>query len=319
MNKTLILIFAIFVDICFGEYSRFIHPVVFMGSLGGLSDQFINRKTNSNVIKFLVGMITQILEITVWLFLVHSIFIFIGSLEGYLKIILYVFSVYMLKATFSIRGLYEHVKKCYVDDTDELRRSVSKIVSRDTSKLDKAHLYSAAIESLSENISDSITGPLFYYVLFGLPGALIYRIVNTYDALFGYHNERYEWFGKFCARFDDVLNFIPARLTALFILPFDLKSSYKYVRKYGGIKINATYPMSAFAGVLGVGLEKIGFYKFEGRLPEKEDVKRALRLYLKVVILILIVAVITSFLNQSTMFNDYGWWNIAKGFSWRYR
>ncbi|MEN3043219.1 MAG: cobalamin biosynthesis protein, partial [Fervidobacterium sp.] len=157
---------------------------------------------------------------------------------------------------------------------------------------DKPHLYSAAIESLSENISDSITGPLFYYLLFDLYGAIVYRVVNTYDALFGYRTKRYEWFGKFCARFDDLLNIIPSRLTALVIILFNPKRGLEYITRYGGIKINSTYPMSAFSGVLGVGFEKIGYYKFHGKLPDKDDVFRALKLYKKVVIILLSVVIL---------------------------
>jgi adenosylcobinamide-phosphate synthase len=144
---------------------------------------------------------------------------------------------------------------------------------------------------LAENISDSITGPLFYYLLFGLPGAVIYRVVNTYDALFGYRNEKYEWFGKFSARFDDLLNIIPARVTAFVISLFNPVSSWKYILKYGAIKINAMYPMSAFAGVLKLGFEKIGYYKLEGKIPEKEDIKKALNLYKQIVAIILILAI----------------------------
>jgi adenosylcobinamide-phosphate synthase len=132
---------------------------------------------------------------------------------------------------------------------------------------------------------------LFYYLLFGLPGAVIYRVVNTYDALFGYRNEKYEWFGKFSARFDDLLNIIPARVTAFVISLFNPVSSWKYILKYGAIKINAMYPMSAFAGVLKLGFEKIGYYKLEGKIPEKEDIKKALNLYKQIVAIILILAI----------------------------
>lgn len=281
------LIFAVFVDILLGEYPNIIHPVAYMGKIGKLFDKYVNNKGQSKSTRFLSGLCAEMIEISVWCCMLIFLRISLKS-----KIIEYVILTCLLKATFSIRGLYEHVRKCSTDNIAKLRKSVSMIVSRGTEKLDKPHLYSAAIESLSENISDSITAPLFYYILFGLDGALIYRIVNTYDALFGYHSEKYEWFGKFCARLDDALNFIPARITAFLILLFSPKNAWKYIKKYGSIKINATHPMSAFAGVLQIGIEKIGYYRFDGQLPQKEDLKRALILYIKVVSLILIIAVL---------------------------
>ncbi len=289
--KTLMLIFAVIVDITMGEYPSIIHPVVYMGKMGKVFDRFANTNIKNNLLKFISGGFAEVAEIFLWIF---GIFLTFNLLQAVGHLAHYIFLVYLLKSTFSIKGLFDHVKRCYTDNEEELRKSVSMIVSRNTSELDKPHLYSAAIESLAENISDSITGPLFYYVLFGLIGAFIYRIVNTYDALFGYRNERYEWFGKFCARFDDLLNYIPARLTALFILLFNPKGALKYLKKYRKIKINATYPMSAFAGVLSIGLEKMGYYKFDGPLPVKEDVKTALKLYRKVVFIIVVVSIILS-------------------------
>lgn len=285
-GKLLVLIIALVFDIIFGEYPSKLHPVVYMGFFGKVFDRLYASRKN-NAVAFLLGMFSLVVEICFWVFIVfvvNSVRIF------WLRLIL---EFYLLKASFSIKALYVHVKNCVVDDENELRKHVSLIVSRDVSKLDKPHLYSAAIESLSENISDSITGPLFYYTLFGLYGAIVYRVVNTYDALFGYRTYRYEWFGKFPARFDDLLNILPSRLTALIILLFNPKRGWEYLKKYGGIKINATYPMSVFAGVLGVSFEKMGYYKFHGRLPAKDDVQRGLDLYKKVVF-ILISAVIVS-------------------------
>lgn len=285
-EKILILVTAIVFDIVFGEYPTKFHPVIYMGFLGKLFDKLYTSKKN-NLIAFFLGMFSLGTEVSLWIFIVFGV----DLIEIFwLRLII---EIYLLKASFSIRALYVHVKSCVTDDESELRKRVSLIVSRDVSKLDKPHLYSAAIESLSENISDSITGPLFYYALFGLYGAMIYRVVNTYDALFGYRTPCYEWFGKFPARFDDLLNILPSRLTAMIILIFNPSRAWEYLRRYGGIKINATYPMSAFAGVLGVGFEKIGYYKFHGPLPEKHDVQRALRLYKRVVFVLISVVIIS--------------------------
>ncbi|ANE41532.1 cobalamin biosynthesis protein CobD [Fervidobacterium sp. SC_NGM5_O18] len=285
------LLFAIVYDLLFGEYPSQIHPVVYMGFVGKWLDKKLNKPEKSNFLRFIFGMIAQTIEIVLFLEISLSLMVISKSDNKISRILGFLGSIYLLKSTFSIRSLYEHVARCYTDDVELLRKNVSLIVSRDVSKLDKAHLYSAAIESLAENISDSITGPLLYYSLFGLPGAVIYRVVNTYDALFGYRNEKYEWFGKFSARFDDLLNIVPSRVTAFVISLFNPISSWKYILKYGAIKINAMYPMSAFAGVLKVGIEKIGYYKLEGKIPEKEDVKKALKLYKKVTAIILLIII----------------------------
>lgn len=166
------------------------------------------------------------------------------------------------------------------------------IVSRDTKSLDEPHLNSAAIESLSENINDSVIAPLFYYLIFGLPGAVVYRAVNTLDAMIGYRNEKYEYFGKFAARLDDLLNFVPARITVLLFLSLGGRKVIRYYRmaKY---KINSDKPIAAMSAVLGVWLEKPNYYKFPGRRPENEDIKRALKVYWIIVVeFLLIVAII---------------------------
>jgi len=258
---------AIAIDLAIGEYPNFIHPVVWMGKMVG----FFNIDSNPNV-RFFNGLLLLIFDSGLWFLGGIGVMIIPGILG-------FIIQVLLLKSTFSIRGLYAHVKRCKVDDDEKMRKAVSMIVSRDTSKLDRWHLISAALESLSENTSDSITGPIFYYALFGLPGALLYRVVNTLDAMIGYHTEKFEWFGKAAARTDDALNFIPSRLTATFFAIFSPKRAFGAIFKYGPIKINGTYPMSAFSGVLGVEFEKIGIYKFDGREPVLSDITRGLRLY----------------------------------------
>ncbi|ODN30616.1 cobalamin biosynthesis protein [Fervidobacterium thailandense] len=279
----IVFLIAIAIDLLLGEYPSKLHPVVYMGRLGKIFDQVRSKlgRGRRSFIEFMLGFSALVGESLLWI----TVATLVESVKS--KVLMIILSALIFKSTFSIRGLYEHVAKCLTSDIEQLRKNVSMIVSRDTSKLDHQHLYSAAIESLSENIHDSYVGPMFYYLLFGLPGAVVYRVVNTYDALFGYRNEKYEWFGKFPARLDDVLNFVPARISTLFIMLFNPSRALSYIKKYGHLKINATYPMSAFAGVLGIGLEKLGYYKFEGPLPTVEDLKRALSLFCKVTVLIL--------------------------------
>jgi len=192
-------------------------------------------------------------------------------------------SVYLLKSSFAIKSLARHVKDTIREDIEEQRKYVGLIVSRDVKSLDRPHLNSATIESLAENTVDSIVAPLFYYLIFGLSGALIYRAVNTLDAMIGYRNERYEFFGKFAARLDDITNFIPARLTVLLFLPLGPRKVLSHYKK-AKFKINGDKPIAAMSAVLGVWLEKEGVYRFDGRTPELGDIKQALRVYWIVVV-----------------------------------
>lgn len=271
-----VFLFAIGIDLVIGEYPNFMHPVVWMGRLVG----FFDLDSNSNGVRFVNGILLISFDAGLWFLIGIGVMIIPG-------IVGLIIQAFLLKSTFSIRGLYAHVKRCKADDEEKMRHEVSMIVSRDTSKLDRWHLVSAALESLSENTSDSITGAVFYYFLLGLPGALLYRTVNTLDAMVGYHDQKFEWFGKPAARTDDALNFIPSRLTATFFAIFNPKKAFRSIFKYGPLKINGTYPMSSFSGVLGVKFEKIGVYEFDGREPVLSDISRGLNLYVLSVSIIL--------------------------------
>ncbi len=271
-----VFLIAIGIDLFVGEYPALVHPVVWMGRIVKYFD--VDSKRES--MRFFWGIMLLIVDVGIW----FSVGAFATMIPGIVGIFIQAF---LLKSTFSIRSLYFHVKRCGVEDEDTMRHNVSMIVSRNTANLDKWHLVSAALESLSENTSDSVTGPIFYYALFGLPGAFVYRTVNTLDAMIGYHNERFEWFGKAAARTDDALNFIPSRLTATFFAIFSPKKAFRSIFKYGPLKINGTYPMSAFSGLLGVKFEKIGYYAFDGREPVVEDIKRGLKFYVMAISVIL--------------------------------
>ena len=273
MEPAAIFLLALFWDFLLGEPPARLHPVVWFGSIAGLLDRRWKRK--GPVPDFLAGTFTTLIVVAFALAL--------SLIPFYLPFPLnYTLTVYFLKSSFAVRSLYEHVARTVTESIEEKRKAVSMIVSRDTSALDEAHLNSAAIESLAENLNDSVVAPLVYFLLFGLPGALVYRAVNTLDAMLGYRNERYEFFGKFSARLDDLLNFVPARLTVLLYLPF---GGGKVLRHYrlARFKINSDKPISAMSAVLGVWLEKPGLYRFPGRTPGNDDIKRALEFYLIVV------------------------------------
>ncbi|ALM74598.1 adenosylcobinamide-phosphate synthase CbiB [Thermococcus barophilus] len=268
-----IFILAIVWDLTLGEPPVLLHPTVWFGRLIGFFDKHYKRR--SPALDFVAGTFASLFVIAVAFAL--------SRLPGFLpKWLCFALSVYLLKSSFAIKSLAQHVRNTIREDIEEQRKYVSWIVSREVSKLDRAHLNSAAIESLAENITDSVVAPLFYYLIFGLSGALIYRAVNTLDAMIGYKNERYLYFGRFAARLDDLLNFIPARITVLLFLPFNPGKVIQYWRK-ARFKLNSDKPIAAMSAILGVWLEKKGVYRFEGKEPRLEDIGKALRVYWAVV------------------------------------
>lgn len=177
----------------------------------------------------------------------------------------------LLKASFAYRQL-EHEAARVATHVGEgqlaaARTALRALVSRETSDLDQARAASAAIESVAENLSDSFVAPLFCFVLFGVPGALAYRAVNTLDAMIGYHGQ-YEYLGRAAAKLDDLANLVPARLTTgLLVLAAALAGRSPgaalriALRDHGRTESpNAGWPMAAMAGALSVRLEKIGHY-----------------------------------------------------------
>ena len=155
------------------------------------------------------------------------------------------------------------------DNLDLARTHLSMIVKRNTKNLDKNHVLSGVLESISENTVDGITGPLFYYALLGLPGAFVYRVINTADSMIGYKTDIFKNVGWFAATCDSILNYIPSRLTGIImiisaaILQNNWRESYKIMIRDGKKteSPNAGYPMAALAGALETKFEKINHYK----------------------------------------------------------
>jgi len=197
----------------------------------------------------------------------------------------------LLKSTFAIRELLRAGERVRVPlatgDLDAARAGLGWLVSRDASALSPPLIAAAATESLAENLSDAIVAPLCYWALFGLPGAVAYRAINTLDAMVGYRG-RYEWLGKVAARLDDVTNVVPARLTATLLigaatmLGEDAPRALATVRRDARVteSPNAGWPMAATAGALGVELEKVGHYRLGagGAAPDAMTIARADRL-----------------------------------------
>jgi adenosylcobinamide-phosphate synthase len=267
MEGIIILLLALAIDLTIGEFPRHLHPVVWMGKLTSLGLRFSPRRKRWAQLIYGVAVAVLVLAI----FVVPAYFL-LSYLQGLNTIAYILVAALLLKSTFSIREL-----RCSALRIKQLleggrlgraRVEARALVSRDTRGLDEPHLVSATIESVAENTSDSVISPLFFFIFFGVPGAIGYRVVNTMDAMIGYRG-RYEYLGKFAARLDDVLNFIPARLSGLVLV------AAAYLWRMGGKmawrvmlrdharteSINAGWPMSAAAGALRTRLEKIGHYR----------------------------------------------------------
>lgn len=196
-----------------------------------------------------------------------------------------------LKPFFALKMLVDAGKlvRCALDrqDLPAAREALQQLVSRDRSQLSTELVVAATIESLAENVSDSVTAPLFYYTLFGLPGAALYRLCNTFDSMIGYHG-KYEYLGKAAARLDDLLNYVPSRLSALLIIVLaplfggQRRTAWRIWRRDAGKteSPNAGQPMAAMAGALDVRLEKVEHYVLGDahKVLTAQDIRRAERM-----------------------------------------
>lgn len=266
MTTAAALLLAVVLDRVVGEPPARIHPVVWMGS----AIQHLTGRAPSG------GPKAELLWGALMALSIPSAFAAAGAGVAALiaphPISSVVVLALLLKPTFALRALREAARgvrdALALGDLPAARGALRSLCSRDASELDEPALVAASVESVAENASDSFVAPVFYFVLFGLPGALFYRAVNTLDAMVGYHG-RYEYLGKASARLDDVLNYLPARITALLLLAAgwllgaDARRGLAVLRRDGGLteSPNAGRPMAAMAGLLGVELEKRGHYR----------------------------------------------------------
>ncbi len=283
MEHVAILAGALAIDLVAGEYPGRFHPVVWMGKV---IDFLLDRSPRSDATRqfifgvALVAVVLVLFTVPAWALLnfveyrSEYAFIFVGA--------------FLLKSTFSIRALWASVDgvrdALEQANLQDARHLVGQIVSRDTVVLDESQVAAAAIESAAENFTDSVVAPLFYFMLLGPMGALGYRVVNTLDAMVGYHGH-YEYLGKAAARLDDLLNLIPARLGALLIVLCSAGSgtvgqAWRTTWRDSAAteSPNGGWTMSAMAGALGVRLEKVGAYQLgaEYNMPEAADISRCL-------------------------------------------
>jgi adenosylcobinamide-phosphate synthase len=267
MEIIIILLIALALDLTFGEMPNTWHPVAWLGKLISLETRLAPRTGKARQLAYGVSIVLITLGL-----IVAAVYFLLAYLREVNPVVYIIVAGLLLKFTFSLRGLRQAVDAVKgllaKDKLTQARMSLKSLVSRNTDELNKGQLISAAVESAAENMCDSFVAPLFYFLLFGVPGAIAYRVINTFDAMMGYHGH-WEYLGKFAARLDDIANFIPARITALIIVlasPICRKnmsqSWHIMIRDHKKTESpNAGWTMGAIAGALEVQLEKTGHYK----------------------------------------------------------
>jgi len=286
---TSVTLFAYLMDRLFGEFSFVKHPVSYMGEyIQWFEENHYQDSTKR-------GLILSFTLLLITFGMVHSLNLYIGYMPNiYVQTGLYAL---IASTTISSRMLYDAVK-----DIIEHPIHIKYLVSRDTKHLSPSNINKAAIETYAENLSDGVIAPLFYLWLFGIDGAFIYKAINTLDSMVGYRNERYEKFGKVSAIMDDMVNYIPARITAVLIALLmgsqkALRGFYQQGKKHDSP--NAGHPIAAMGLAIGVRLggDTVYFGKLkkkatfgEGKYEiKKEDILKALALRWRLDLFILLV------------------------------
>ncbi|PSF13363.1 cobalamin biosynthesis protein [Marinobacter fuscus] len=307
----LICAVAVGVDRLAGEPRR-LHPLVGFGHWASLLEQALNTRAEERARSLGFGVLATLVAVLPVLSLALA---FEYLLTGWLWLMIQVAGVWL---AMSLRGLAEHGRAVSTalatGDEARARWAVSQIVSRDANALTEEGIAAAASESMLENGADAVFSSLFWYLLAGLPGVVLHRLINTLDAMWGYRSPRYLYFGRFAARSDDVLNWLPARLTAFtYALLGNTRLALRCWREQAPAwdSPNAGPVMAAGAGALGVQLGGPAPYAGgikqrsvlgEGAAPSAETIDNALALVNRGVRLWLAVLLVMALVVQG-----YGW------------
>lgn len=306
----LLLLMALWIDSRWGEPRAALHPVVWMGkyleAYGRVTAQrepwlaFVLGALAWIVGAGLVGILAYVFQALVFGEIEKLLATGTDDASGFhfwgllgLSVALAIYAV-LLKSMLSWRMLKAETAAVEVALRHSLqagRDRLSWLVSRDTALLSESDVRQSVIESLAENLNDSVVAPIFWFVLLGLPGAVVYRFANTADAMWGYRSPRWEWAGKWAACADDVLSWVPARLTALVLFAVAwvvMARSQRSALSLAAVVVearktpspNSGWPMASMALFLGVSLRKPGVYTLNpcGRNPGPDDTAEAQRL-----------------------------------------
>jgi len=294
----LAVVVALLLDRWLGEPKKY-HPLVGFGRLATA----VEKSARAMNVSFFSDRVRGGLA---WLLVVALPVILLGWLIHWLPNLLGgLVAVLTLYLAIGLRSLQQHAEQVAepieAGDLATAREAVSRIVSRDTQQLDQHQVSAAAVESVLENGSDAVFAPVFWFLVAGAPGVLAYRLINTLDAMWGYRNERYQGFGFIAAKVDDLMNWVPARLTALsYCLTGDFNGGWRAMREQGPQtdSPNAGRVMAAGAGALSLQLGGPTSHNGEpqwrprlghGRTAEFGDIGRAVNLLQRSVVLWLVL------------------------------
>ena len=307
------LVMGYILDLIFGDPYWMPHPVRFIGNLISILEKVIRRfmpKTKRG--EYIGGIILTVMVVSISMVIPLVIILMAKSINTYLALTVETFMCYQILATKSLKvesmKVYDELEK---NDLPSARKAVSMIVGRDTKDLTFSGVAKAAVETVAENTSDGIIAPMIFIAIGGAPMGFFYKAINTMDSMVGYKNEKYMNFGRFAAKLDDVVNYLPARISAYqmilssFFLRYDYKNAFKIYKRdrYNHASPNSAQTESVCAGALDIQLAGNAYYF--GKLYEKptigdnireinyDDIKKANRLlYCTSFISIVIISVI---------------------------
>ena len=270
MSAMIVAVVAFLIDALIGDPRSKFHPVVLIGNLISLLEKILRRDPDSPATKIFKGGILAVVVITISIFIGCVIEFWskdIPSLAAQIFV-----QAFVLSLMISPRTLGDAAREIYFllerENLVLAREKVGWIVGRDTQNLNEAEVVRATVETVAENTVDGIISPLFYFALGGLPLAVAYRAINTMDSMLGYKNEKYFFFGAVAARFDDIANYIPARLTAILficaamILNLDYKNAFEMAKRDAKKhpSPNGGWAEATVAGALKIQLGGVNYY-----------------------------------------------------------
>lgn len=300
----------------FFQYPKFLpHPVRIMGKIIEGGESLLLKEKDKNFVKFIKGSILAFICIS-------STFLFFYYIERLINntFVLFLYRVFFTISIFAGGSLFfeclKITKLIEFKKLDSARKALSMLVTRETSHMDESKICETTIETLAENLCDGVIAPLIYLFIGGIPLAMAYKMVSTLDSMVGYKNEKYLYFGKLSARLDDILNWIPARVTAFlifiasFILGFDVKNSFKiwFKDRNKTESPNSGHPESAMAGALGIGFGGRAIYfgkeyekpyiGFPGKVVTLQTVRNAIKLSYFTVLIFLAIGFLGEYLSR---------------------
>ena len=264
---------ALIVDAIYGDPRSNWHPVVLIGKVISFWEKYLYPKSKISNYKVISLGFIEVLLVFLTIGVITGTLLFLAKLGG--TILYFIVGTIIVYFTITPRSLTRDGMEIYHllrhDDILTARQRLSWIVGRDTDKLQEDEIARGTIETIAENTTDGIISPLFYFIFFGPLGAMLYRAGNTMDSMLGYKNERYLYFGRVAARFDDVLNYIPARITyilfiiAALLLRLDWKNAisigWRDAPKHPSP--NGGYAEATVAGAMHVRLGGYNYYQGE--------------------------------------------------------